>query len=228
MARNFHCLIEIPKGSRNKYEWDEELQAIKLDRFLFSSVVYPTDYGFMPKTIGEDGDPLDAMVCVSEPTFPGCVIPVKIIALFRMRDDKGVDDKVVCVPEHDPNWNHIDKLEDLGEPLRDEISHFFSIYKQPEGIAVKVDGWFPRDHAIQVIEEAEERYRQDGRDPDDGESDRPDAGQQPAGSGGAKSEIGPDEDEAESSDEDDTPKASGAENAQNGSDDDSAKDDEDS
>ena len=164
MAENFHCLVEIPKGSRNKYEWDPELDAIKLDRFLFSSVVYPTDYGFIPETIGEDGDPLDAMVCVSEPTFPGCVIPVRVIALFRMRDDKGVDDKVVCVPEHDPNWNYVDKLEDLGEPLRDEISHFFSIYKQPEGIAVKVDGWFPREQAMEVIEEAKERYRNGGKE----------------------------------------------------------------
>ena len=165
-----HVLVEIPKGSRNKYEWDDELQAIKLDRFLFSSVVYPTDYGFIPKTIGEDGDPLDAMVCVSEPTFPGCVIPVKVIALFRMRDDKGIDDKVVCVPLDDPNQNHMKELEDVPQPLRDEISHFFSIYKQPEGIAVKVDGWFPREQAIEVIEEAQARYR-DGDDGDGAEKD---------------------------------------------------------
>jgi inorganic pyrophosphatase len=162
MAENFHCLVEIPKGSRNKYEWDEELQAIKLDRFLFASVVYPTDYGFIPQTLGEDGDPLDAMVVVTEPTFPGCMIPVKVIALFRMRDDKGVDDKVVCVPQHDPNWRHVEKLEDLSVTLRDEISHFFSIYKQPEGIAVKVDGWFPRDQAIEIIEAAKARYRDEG------------------------------------------------------------------
>ena len=104
--RHLHCLVEIPKGSRNKYEWDEQLQAIKFDRFLFSSVVYPTDYGFIPQTLGEDGDPLDAMVTVSEPTFPGCVIPVKPIALFKMRDDKGVDDKVLCVPLEDPELEH--------------------------------------------------------------------------------------------------------------------------
>ena len=84
--------IEISKGSRNKYEYDEEVGAVVLDRFLFSSMVYPTDYGFIPETLGEDGDALDAMVCVSEPTFPGCVIPVKAIALFRMEDDQGVDD----------------------------------------------------------------------------------------------------------------------------------------
>jgi inorganic pyrophosphatase len=195
MAESFHCLIEIPKGSRNKYEWDEELQAIKLDRFLFASVVYPTDYGFIPETLGEDGDPLDAMVCVTEPTFPGCVIPVKVIALFRMRDDKGVDDKVVCIPEHDPNWKHVEKLEDLGEPLRDEISHFFSIYKQPEGIAVKVDGWFPREQAIEIIEEAQARYR-DGReaaesDDGDGDGDGDEAvAEQPGGKGTAAEEPG--------------------------------------
>jgi inorganic pyrophosphatase len=87
-----------------------------------------------------------------------------------MRDDKGVDDKVVCIPQHDPNWGHVDKLEDLGETLRDEISHFFSIYKQPEGIAVKVDGWFPREQAIEVIEEAQARYR-DGGDKDEGDAE---------------------------------------------------------
>ena len=153
-----HCLVEIPKGSRNKYEWDEQLQAIKLDRFLFSSVVYPTDYGFIPDTLGEDGDPLDAMVCVSEPTFPGCVIPVQVIALFRMTDDKGQDDKVLCVPTQDPNWNGMHQLEDLPKQLRDEIAHFFSIYKQPEGKQVDVQGWFAREEALTVIEEARERF----------------------------------------------------------------------
>jgi inorganic pyrophosphatase len=161
--RIHHCLVEIPKGSRNKYEWDEELQAIKLDRFLFSSVVYPTDYGFIPDTLAEDGDPLDAMVCVSEPTFPGCVIPVKVIALFRMRDEKGPDDKVLCVPLSDPNWNQMERLEDIPEFLQVEISHFFSIYKQPEGKQVTVDGWYPREDALQTIEEARERRDQAGR-----------------------------------------------------------------
>ena len=187
MAENVHCLIEIPKGSRNKYEWDEELQAIKLDRFLFASVVYPTDYGFIPETLGEDGDPLDAMVCVTEPTFPGCVIPVKVIALFRMRDEKGIDDKVVCVPEQDPNWNSFEKLEDIPQPLRDEISHFFSIYKQPEGIAVKVDGWFPREQALEIIEEAKQRYRDGGQDEDD--SEEGDGVEEPGATSGREDEA---------------------------------------
>jgi inorganic pyrophosphatase len=158
MAGQLHCLVEIPKGSRNKYEWDEELQAIKLDRFLFSSVVYPTDYGFVPSTLAADGDPLDAMVCVSEATFPGCVIPVKAIALFRMHDDKGQDDKVLCVPEQDPNWNHMQRLDDIPTFLQTEIEHFFSIYKQPEGKIVTVEGWFPREEALEEIEIARRRY----------------------------------------------------------------------
>src|ERR671916_3111064 len=122
-----HCLVEIPKGSRNKYEWDERIQAITFDRFLFSSVVYPLDYGMIPDTMAEDGDPLDAMVAVSEPTFPGCVIPMKPIALFKMSDDKGIDHKIIGVPLEDPNWNHAERLEDLSQQLRDEIAHFFGV-----------------------------------------------------------------------------------------------------
>lgn len=161
---NVQVLVEIPRGSRNKYEWDDELDAIKLDRFLFSSVVYPTDYGFFPETLAEDGDPLDAMVCVSEPTFPGCVIEVKVIALFRMRDEEGIDDKVLCVPHTDPNWNTMETLDDIPQTLRDEISHFFSIYKQPQGIHVKVDGWYQREDALQAIDAAHARYRAGGED----------------------------------------------------------------
>jgi inorganic pyrophosphatase len=156
------CLVEIPKGSRNKYEYDHDMDVIKLDRFLFSSMVYPTDYGFIPDTLGQDGDALDAMVCVSEATFPGCVIPVKPIALFRMEDDKGVDDKVLCVPLQDPAWNGLEQLEDLPDQLRDEIAHFFSVYKDLEQKKVKVDGWYSRQDAIDEIEAA--RKRHDERD----------------------------------------------------------------
>ncbi|MFL5826398.1 MAG: inorganic diphosphatase [Thermoleophilaceae bacterium] len=152
------CVVEIPKGSRNKYEYDPELGAIKLDRFLFSSMVYPTDYGFIPDTLAEDGDPLDAMVTVSEPTFPGCVIPVKPIALFKMKDDKGIDDKVLCVPLQDPAWNTFDVLDDIPDQLRDEIEHFFSVYKDLEQKRVTVDGWYPREDAVEVIRESRERY----------------------------------------------------------------------
>jgi inorganic pyrophosphatase len=159
MSSDLHCLVEIPKGSRNKYEWDDELGAIKLDRFLFSSVVYPTDYGFVPHTLAEDGDPLDAMVCVSEPTFPGCWIPVKAVAVLRMTDDKGQDDKILCVPNEDPNWNHINSFDDLPASLVREIEHFFAIYKQPEGKHVEIGGWFDKDAALATIEDARKRYQ---------------------------------------------------------------------
>jgi len=155
---SFSCIIEIPKGSRNKYEWDHELQALKLDRFLFSSVVYPMDYGFIPDTLSQDGDPLDVIVCVSEPTFPGCRIDVKPIALFRMEDDQGVDDKVLCVPLSDPSWNMLERLDDLPDQLRQEIAHFFSVYKDLEQKAVKVDGWYSREDAIEEIESSRRRF----------------------------------------------------------------------
>ena len=145
------AFVEIPKGSRNKYEFDERIGHVILDRFLSSSMVYPTDYGYLIGHRGRDGDPLDAMVCVSEPTFPGCVIPVKAIALFRMRDEKGEDDKVVCVPTHDPGWNHAEVMDDIPAALQREITHFFSVYKQLEGKAVEVDGWRSREEALEVV-----------------------------------------------------------------------------
>jgi inorganic pyrophosphatase len=158
-----HVFVEIPKGSRNKYEWDEQLGAIKLDRFLFSSVVYPTDYGFIPDTLAIDGDPLDAVVCVSEPTFPGCMIAVEVIGMLEMRDEKGEDEKILCVPRHDPNWSGIERLEDLPEQLRDEIANFFSIYKQLEYKDVEVVGWRPREIAYEAIERARARRREQPR-----------------------------------------------------------------
>jgi inorganic pyrophosphatase len=163
VANSFTAVIEIPKGSRNKYEYDHERHAIKLDRFLFASVVYPTDYGFIPDTLSLDGDPLDVMVVVSEPTFPGCVIEVKPIALFRMEDDQGIDDKVLAVPCSDPNWNQLERLEDINQQLRDEIAHFFSVYKDLERKKVKVEGWFSREDAIKEIAESRERFDGDQR-----------------------------------------------------------------
>ena len=124
---------------------------IKLDRFLFSSVVYPTDYGFIPDTLSLDGDPLDVMVLVSEPTFPGCMIEVKPIGLFRMEDDQGIDDKVLAVPLTDPGWNTLESLDGVSEQLQNEIAHFFTVYKQLENKKVEVDGWYPCEDALKVI-----------------------------------------------------------------------------
>jgi inorganic pyrophosphatase len=160
---SFFCIVEIPKGSRNKYEWDHERDALVLDRFLFSSVVYPTDYGFIPETLSLDGDPLDVMLCVSEPTFPGCMVDVKPIALFRMEDDKGLDDKVLCVPLHDPGWNTLESLDEVSQQLQNEIAHFFSIYKNLENKKVSVKGWFSRQDALDEIRASRERYRESAR-----------------------------------------------------------------
>jgi len=158
-VEELNIVVEVPKGSRNKYEFDPDIGAIVLDRFLFSSMVYPVDYGFVPNTMGADGDPLDAMVCVSEPTFPGCIIPSIPLGLFRMTDDGELDDKILCVPSHDPNWNYFKSLDELSSQLRDEISHFFSVYKQPEGKVVDVDGWYPIEAAMEVLEESRQRQR---------------------------------------------------------------------
>jgi inorganic pyrophosphatase len=166
VSERLNCIVEIPKGSRNKYAWDPELRRIRLDRFLFWSVAYPADFGYFPHTLAPDGDPLDAIVCVSEPTFPGCWIAVRAIALLRMHDEMGLDDKVLCVPERDPNWRQVNVLEDLPEQLRTEIAHFFSIYKQPEGLHVDVDGWLPRERALEAIDDAARRYRERTGDSD--------------------------------------------------------------
>ncbi|MBI5345091.1 MAG: inorganic diphosphatase [Deltaproteobacteria bacterium] len=152
-------MIEIPKGCRNKYEYDKKRKVIKFDRMLFSAVHYPSDYGYIPRTLAQDGDPLDALVLVWEPTFPGCFIETKPVGLFKMRDEKGTDEKILCVPIADPGWNHINTLHDVPPHLLKEIAHFFSIYKDLEEKKVCVEGWENRDAAITVIKEARKRYR---------------------------------------------------------------------
>ena len=159
------CVVEIPKGSRNKYEYDPQLGAIKLDRFVSASVVYPTDYGYIPETLAPDGDPLDVLVCVSEPTFPGCVVPAKPVGLFKMSDEKGPDDHVLCVPLHDPGWNKLENVEDIPGQLRAEIGHFFAVYKDldPDRHS-EVTGWADRDAALETIEGARERFASESSD----------------------------------------------------------------
>jgi inorganic pyrophosphatase len=149
------CVIEIPRGSRNKYEFDHELGAIRLDRFVSASVVYPTDYGFVPDTLAPDGDPLDVLVCVSEPTFPGCVIIARPVALFGMADEKGPDDHVVCVPCEDPNWTGVRDVADLPAQLRAEVGHFFSVYKDLDDERYsQVGDWGDRAAAWRCVRQA--------------------------------------------------------------------------
>ncbi len=152
-------MIEIPKGSRNKYEYDKEKRVLRFDRMLFSAVHYPSDYGFIPDTVAQDGDPLDALVLVWEPTFPGCLIEARPVGLFKMWDEKGLDEKILCVPVSDPLWNYIESLADVPPHLLKEIAHFFAIYKDLEEKKTGVEGWEDRDAAVKVIRESEHRYR---------------------------------------------------------------------
>ena len=153
-------VIEIPKGSRNKYEADDETGDVWLDRMLFTATMYPTDYGFFPHTLGEDGDPLDALVLLDEPTFPGCHIWARPIGVFWMSDEKGPDAKVLTVPLTDPRWAHVAEVDDLPPHLRDEIAHFFEVYKALEpDKKTDVSRWQGRADAERAITEAQERYR---------------------------------------------------------------------
>lgn len=152
-------MVEIPKGIRNKYEYDKKSGRLKFDRMLFSAVHYPSDYGFIVDTLAPDGDALDALVLVWEPTFPGCIIEAKPVGLFRMWDEKGLDDKILCVPISDPHWNYIERLSDVPQHLLKEVEHFFSIYKELEPNKTAVEGWKDRELAIESIEDSQRRYK---------------------------------------------------------------------
>ena len=151
-------VVEIPKGTRNKYEADES-GAIWLDRLLFTSTRYPEDYGYVPGTLADDGDPVDALVVLEEPTFPGCHIHARPVGVFRMSDERGIDEKVLCVPSSDPRWHHVNDIGDLPEYELREIAHFFDIYKDLEpGKATQSKGWSGREEAEQVVERGVSRY----------------------------------------------------------------------
>ena len=159
----FDVFIEIPKGSRNKYEVDHATGRIKLDRMLFTATRYPADYGFVENTLGEDGDPLDALVLLDEPTFPGCVVRCRAIGMFHMRDEAGGDDKVMCIPAGDPRMDHMQDLGDMGEFYRLEIQHFFETYKDLEpGKSVEGAHWVGRDEAEEEIRRSYARLQEHG------------------------------------------------------------------
>ena len=153
--------IEIPAGSRNKYELDKETGAIFLDRRLFTSTNYPADYGFIEGTLGGDTDPLDALVLAGEPTFPGCRIRARALGLFRMTDEKGPDEKIICVSVRDPFWGKFERLEQLDDQLLNEIEHFFQVYKTLETTKVATSGFGGREEAERVIPEARSRLAGD-------------------------------------------------------------------
>jgi inorganic pyrophosphatase len=153
-------IVEIPKGTRNKYEVDDK-GVIWLDRMLFTATRYPEDYGYVPETLADDGDPLDALVLLEEPTFPGCHIRARPIGVFLMRDEEGVDAKVVCVPAGDPRFARVTELDDVAPYELKEIAHFFGIYKDLEpGKQTEAAGWADRAAAEAAIRDAWERHRE--------------------------------------------------------------------
>ena len=138
---DIEAIVEIPKGSRNKYEFDHTTGSIRLDRVLFSSVHYPTDYGLIPGTNSADGDPLDVLIIVEEPTFPGCRVKVRPIGVLLMRDEKGLDEKILAAPLADPRFDGIQEHAEIHEHWLAEIRNFFATYKMLEGKETRVEGW---------------------------------------------------------------------------------------
>lgn len=154
-----HAIIEIPRYSRNKFEYDHDMGVFMLSRVLFSPIIYPGDYGFIPQTLYDDGDPLDILVLTSEPTFPGCVIPATPIGIFSMLDKDEADDKILAVPNGDPHYRGVKEIDDIAPHYLDEIQHFFSVYKDLEGIRVEPLGWKPASIARERIQYANDLYK---------------------------------------------------------------------
>ncbi|MDO5852031.1 MAG: inorganic diphosphatase [Methanobacteriaceae archaeon] len=153
-------VVEIPKGSRNKYEYDKEKEAFALDRVLYSPVHYPAEYGFIPKTLWDDGDPFDAIVIMDQPTFPGCIIETRPIGIMRMIDQDDSDDKLLTVPVDDPRFNDITDIDQLPTQYLDEIKEFFSTYKNLENKTTKITGWDNKEEAKKAIQHALDLYNQ--------------------------------------------------------------------
>ena len=148
-----NVLIEIPAGSKNKYEFDKDLNAFALDRVLYSSVQYPCDYGFVPNTLADDGDPLDGMVLIDQPTFPGCIIAARPIGMLEMIDGGDRDEKILCVPDKDPRYAQVKSLDDVAQHRLDEIAEFFRTYKNLENKVTEILGWKDVEQVTSLVEE---------------------------------------------------------------------------
>lgn len=151
-----NVVIEIPAGSKNKYEYDEEMHAIKLDRVTYTAMAHPYDYGFIPETRSEDGDHLDAFVILDHSVFPGCVVAARPIGMLKMIDDGEADEKLICVPDKDVRYDHITDLSHLSPHVPKEIQHFFEHYKDLQNKSVEITGWFGTEDAKQTVVEAQE------------------------------------------------------------------------
>jgi inorganic pyrophosphatase len=154
-----NMIVEIPRGRRTKFEVCKRTGLIKMDRYLYSSAVYPGDYGFIPQTLAEDGDPLDILVMVNEPTFSGCLIETRMVGMFRMKDRGQNDFKVLGVPNEDPLFNEITQLADVPSHYLREVEHFFTTYKQLEGITTEPLGWASPEEAVHEVRSAVDRFR---------------------------------------------------------------------
>jgi inorganic pyrophosphatase len=155
-----NVIVEIPRDSRNKYEFDHETNTIKLDRHLIVAMGYPAEYGFIPDTLGGDGDPLDALVLTEYPTFPGCLIEAKILGMCIMTDEKGEDAKLITVPSYDPQWKSATDIGDVPQQILDRIRHFFTVYKDlDEGKWVKVEHFVGRAEALVELAQSRARYQ---------------------------------------------------------------------
>ncbi|CAN5722697.1 inorganic diphosphatase [soil metagenome] len=152
-------VVEIPAGSRNKYEFDEQAGVIRLDRVLSSAVFYNFDYGYVERTRADDGDHTDAMVLIAEPTFPGCRIWARPVGGLRMRDDMGDDFKVLCLAVGDSLWDHVERLDQVSPHRLREIEHFFATYKLLEDKRVEVYGWSDRRYALDLLRADRRRYQ---------------------------------------------------------------------
>lgn len=159
VPQEINVVVEIPKGSRNKYEYDENNHIFKLDRVLLSSIQFPGDYGFIPQTLGEDSDPLDALVLVNFPTFPGMLLTARPIGVLKMQDGGEGDDKILCVPATDPRMKDIVDVKDLHSTVREEVAHFFEVYKQLERKKIVLGGWHHVADAHEIIKTAVARYQ---------------------------------------------------------------------
>ncbi len=160
---SYDVVVEIPKGSRNKYEVDHETGRVYLDRVLFTSFVYPTDYGYFENTLGLDGDPVDVLVLLEYPVFPGVGVSIRPVGVFNMSDEAGIDSKVIGVPAKDPRWAHIQDIDDVPQQTRNEIEHFFEHYKALEpGKWVKTEGWGAAAEAERIVQAGFEKLQAEG------------------------------------------------------------------
>ena len=154
-----HALIEIPLGSKNKYELDKKTGRILLERVLYAAMIYPAEYGIIENTLAPDGDPLDILVICSEPTFPGCVVPARVLGYLSMVDGGKLDYKLIAVVDCDPRYDDVRELSDLAPFVLKEISNFFANYKVLQGVKVEVGDYYPREDAERIIQQCREEFK---------------------------------------------------------------------